>query len=103
MIKVICSKCQKEIVLFDNRYYGYDGMTSDNEEKRKYILHYKQRGKEPHSIEVAIENEPSLEDFNMVIGESVTYDFYSNSFSWIGIYIIDENGKKKKLYAFETS
>lgn len=103
VIKAKCALCQNEIVLFDSRYHGYNGMTFNDEEVKKYIPHFKQRGNKLYHIEITIENEPSLEAFNEVIGEQCSLDFYSNSFSWIGIYGLDENGKKKLLYDFETA
>ena len=29
VVKAQCSQCQKDILLFDSRYYGYDGMTAE--------------------------------------------------------------------------
>lgn len=103
VIKAICPKCQKEIVLFDSRYHGYEGMTSPDEEAKKYIPHYKQRDNKLYQIKVAVENEPSLEAFNVGINEQCTFEFYSNSFGWICIHGLDENGKEKLLYDFETA
>lgn len=103
VIKAVCSQCQKEIVIFDSRYYGYDGMTSNDEEAKKYILHFKQRDHKLYGIKVSIENEPSLEAFNEVLNEHYSLEFYSNSFSRISIHGLDEKGKQKLLYDFETA
>lgn len=102
VVKATCSQCQKEIVLFDSRYYGYEGMMSDDVEAKKYIPHFKPISRKLYSIEVSIENEPSLEAFNEVLKKQSSLEFYSNSFSWICIRGLDANGKKKILYDFET-
>ena len=103
VVKAICSQCQKEIVIFDSRYYGYDGMTSNNEEIKKYIPHFKQRDNKLYGIKVSIQNVPSLEAFKEVWNGHCSFEFYSNSFSWICIQGVDENGKQKVLYDFETA
>lgn len=103
VIKATCSQCQKEIVLFDSRYYGYEGMMSNDAEAKKYIPHFKPKGPKLHGIEVTIENEPSLEAFNEVWNEPCSLAFYSNSFSWIRIRGLDEKGKKLLLFDFETA
>ncbi|MCI7554073.1 MAG: hypothetical protein MST00_01330 [Tenericutes bacterium] len=102
-IKAICTKCKNEILVFDNRYYGYDGMTSENVEEKKYIPHLKMINKKSYSIEMIIENDESLEKFNEAIGEEKSFDFYSNSFSWIRINKIDENNKKTLVEDIETA
>ena len=101
--KAVCSKCQNEIVLFDNRYYGYDGMNADNEEAKNYVLDLKARNQKVYSIEVVVENELSLREFNEAIGENVSLEHYSNSFSRICIKGTDDSGKKTLLCDFETS
>jgi hypothetical protein len=103
VMKSTCSQCQKEIILFDSRYYGYEGMMSNDIEAKKYIPHFKQSGHNLYGIEVTVENEPSLEIFNNVSNKQCSLEFYSNSFSWIRIHGLDENGKKKLLYDFETA
>ena len=103
VMKATCSQCQKEIILFDSRYYGYEGMISSDAEAKKYIPHFKLSSRKLYSIEVTVENEPSLEMFNEVSNKQCSLEFYSNSFSWIRIRGLDENGKKKILYDFETA
>lgn len=103
VIKAICPKCQKEIVIFDSRHHGYDGMISDDEEMKKYILHFKQKGTEPCKIEVTVENEPSLEAFQKITNHDCSFEFYSNAFCSISIRRIDINGKKRLLFDFETA
>lgn len=103
VVKAICSHCQREILLFDSRYHGYDAMISDNKEVKKYIPVFKQRGNIAYGIEVTIENEPSLQAFTEALNEHCSYAFYSNSFHCIRLSGLDRNGKKKLLYAFETA
>lgn len=59
--------------------------------------------KKSYSIEMIIENDESLEKFNEAIGEEKSFDFYSNSFSWIRINKIDENNKKTLVEDIETA
>ena len=73
----------------------------DDEEEKEYIPNFKQR-KQKYSIEITVENELSLEAFNEVLGEQCTPELYSNSFSYIVICGVDENGNKIK-FSFETA
>lgn len=103
VIKVNCSQCQKEIIVFDNRYHGYDGMISDNKEEKNYTPKFKENDSISYKIEITIENDVSLDEFNERTGEEHSYEFYSNAFSWIKICRIDANGKKKILCDEETA
>ena len=103
VIKATCSQCQEEIVLFDSRYYGYEEMISNDEEAKKYIPHFKPINRKLYGIEITIENEPSLDAFNEILNEQCSLEFYSNSFSSICIYGLDEKENKKVLFAFETA
>lgn len=103
VVKAVCQSCGKEIVIFDSKVNGYDGMTSNNEEHKNYTPNFKQKGKTLYQIEVKIENDMSLEEFQKNTGGKYDFEFYSNAYSWISIYGISENGKKKKLFDFETA
>jgi hypothetical protein len=103
VIKAVCLQCQNDVVLFDSRTHGYDGMTSDHTEERNCIPHFKQRGNTPYSVEVAIENQPSLEAFNEMMEEQHSFAFYSNSFTSIRICGLGAKGKKELLYDIETA
>ena len=103
VIKAVCSVCGKEMVLFDSRKNGYDGMISEHEKENEYIPHFRQKGKSPYQIEIIVENDPSLEDFREASSIDCSFEFYSDSFSWIRIYGINETGKKKKLFDIETA
>ena len=101
--KIVCSKCKNEIVLFDSRYYGYDGVNSDNEAAKKYVLDFKVRTHKLYGVEVVVENELSLREFNDAVGKECSFECYSNSFSNIRINITDEKGKKSVLCDSETA
>ena len=103
VLKAMCSQCRKEIVLFDSRHHGYDGMRADDAEAAKYHPHFKPRDGKLYEIEVTVENDPSLDAFNEAMGEQCSSDVYSNSFCWIGIKGTDENGRKKVLFDFESA
>ena len=103
VIKAVCCQCKKKIVVFDNRYYGFDGTTSKHTEEREYTPNLNKINNNLYNIEIIIENEDSLDNFNEIIGEKCSMDFYSNSFSWIRINKIDEKGKKTLVEDIETS
>lgn len=104
VIKAKCESCGREHILFDNRFHGYDGMTSDKTaDVLAHKLFFKQKSKQSFSVTIKVENAPSLEDFNY---QSETYfdeKQYSNAFSWIVIYRTNNFGVKKKLFDYETA
>ena len=102
VVKAQCLQCQKDILLFDSRYYGYDGMMAEHQEERKYIPQLKQRGDGPFGIKIAVENDLSLEEFNENIGEQCSPEFYSNAFGHIRICGL-KGDRKTILYDFETA
>ncbi|MBQ9746850.1 MAG: hypothetical protein IJW21_08525, partial [Clostridia bacterium] len=99
--KASCSACGKEFILFDNRFHGYDavltsaGLERDLEYKPTYAQKKFKDGK-PRRIFFQIENYDTLEEFCEDMEEEYDEVTYSNSFSWIWVYAIDENGKKSK-------
>ncbi|MBQ8447644.1 MAG: hypothetical protein IJX27_01775 [Clostridia bacterium] len=106
--KAACSECGREFILFDNRFYGYDavlaseGMKRDLEYKPTYAQKKFKDGK-PRRLFFQIENFDTLEEFCKDMEEEYDEVTFSNSFSWIWVYIIDENGKKSKLFEYETA
>ncbi len=106
--KAICSECGKEFLLFDNRFHGYDavlaseGLSRDLEYKPTYAQKKFKDGK-PRRIKFEVENFDTLEDFCEDLGEEYDEATYSNSFSWIWVYAIDENDKKSKIFEYETA
>ena len=104
VLKAVCSECNQEIVLFDSRQYGYDGLnTAYKNEETDYTLDFKQTGVEPYRIDFIIENDSTLEEFREATGTDATMEMYSNSFSWICIYGTDMHGKRTKLFEQETA
>jgi len=57
----------------------------------------------PRRIFFQIENFDTLEEFCKDMEEEYDEVTFSNSFSWIWVYTIDENGKKTKLFEYETA
>ena len=103
VLKAMCSECGKEYVLFDSRKNGYDAMTSEDMDDLDYLPHFQNYGKKQYILEIKIENDESLEAFIENSGINCSEDFYSDSFSWIIIWGIDENCKRRKLFEFETA
>lgn len=104
VLKAECPICGKEIILFDSRTCGYDGVTEEHtEDCMAYLPHFKRKSNSPVKIEITIENDPSFEAFKEASGLDCTEDFYSNAFSWIQIHGISEEGKRKKLFDSETA
>ncbi len=103
VLKAKCCSCGKEHVLFDSRKNGYDAMTSEEREDLEYIPHYNNYSKKQYQLEICIENDESLEAFKEATGTNESEEFYSDAFSWIWIYGIDENQKRRRLYEFETA
>jgi len=106
--KAVCSECGREFILFDNRFHGYDavlaseGLNYDLEYKPTYAQKKFKDGK-PRRIKIEVENFDTLEEFCEDMEEEYDEVTYSNSFSWIWVYTIDENGKKSKLFEYETA
>ena len=104
VIKAVCAKCNEEHIIFDDRVNGYNGMVSDKEKKViEYMPHFKRKNRLPHRILIWIENDESLEKFNRNTLMNYDEKSYSDSYSWISIYGINEIGKKRKLYDIETA
>lgn len=107
VIKAKCSKCQKEHILFDSRYHGYSGKygnAATNSEK-EYVPHFRQKRRRdtlPVLLCVQLEYDDNLEEFQQNTGIACDYANYSDAYTWITIYAIDENGKKRKLFERET-
>lgn len=104
VLKAKCSACGKEILLFDNRTCGYDALTGEHTDAyMAYTPHFKPKGNSSLKIELTFENDSSLDAFKEATGMDCTEEFYSNAFSWIQIYGISDEGKRKKLLDEETA
>ena len=101
-----CSACGAEYLIFDNRFYGYDGVFCGEGTNPDYEPHYVQRitrDKTPRRVEITTENDGTLEQFRENTGIDCDYDAYSNGFGWISISAIDEKGKRTKLLDYESA
>lgn len=104
VIKIRCENCGAEHRIFDNRHHGYDGMTGTHtEEERNYQPRFRPKCRSAVGIEIKVENDPSLEDFEKNTGLRFTEEQYSNAFSWVKIYAVNPDGKKRTIFECETA
>lgn len=106
-IKIKCSECGKEYIIYDNRYHGYNGKFCNeaNNEEKNYIPHYKQKKRRdnmPVQIRIEVEHDSSIEEFRKNTDIVCTFEDYTESFTWLVIYTIDNQGKKRKIIDLET-
>jgi len=103
-VKIKCLHCGAEHLIFDSRYHGYDGITGDHTEKELlYQPHFRPKCKEGVGIEIKVENDPSIDAFQENTGLPFTEKQYSEAFSWIKIYAIKQDGKKRQIFDYETA
>lgn len=74
-----------------------------DKEKADYVPHFRIKCREAVSLAVKVENDESLEVFKENTGLDFTEDQYSDSFSWMAVYKFNDNGKKTKIFDFETA
>ncbi|MBR5119527.1 MAG: hypothetical protein IKV02_00885 [Clostridia bacterium] len=104
VIKVKCTECGKEHVVFDNRLHGYDGMAGEEtKETLEYEPHFKRKCKDIVSLYIKIENDESFEEFQENTDLGFSEEQYSDAFSWITIYKVNEFGKKAKIFDWESA
>jgi hypothetical protein len=109
IVKVKCTSCGKEHILFDSRFHGYDGVmperqsTYDNEEYEFISIKWKNDEEGIATFSIRIENDESYEDF-VENAFDTDLETYSNAFGWI---LIESNniktGVKKTILNEETS
>jgi hypothetical protein len=107
VIKIKCSKCEKEFSIFDSRYSGYNGKFCNTvtEEEKEYIPHFKQKkinGGLPSEICISVEHDAYPEEFEKNTGISCAYEDYTDAYTWIAVYFISKDLKKRKIFDFET-
>ncbi len=95
VVKAICESCKQEITIFDNRFHGYDSL-STTEEQYNYVPHYSSHKTSFSRVMIKLEH---LKDLSQPQDEEECYDY--NEFGWIGIYKI--SGNKKILYFDEET
>lgn len=104
-----CKHCGKEILLFDDRYYGYDGVCAHYEQPNKrYRADGKLKTTKPHcegagyKIYVTIDStgkDDLLEDSD----GPITEENWKDAFEWIKIDLeCSKCGKKKNVLNLET-
>lgn len=104
VIKAQCASCGKEHVIFDSRRHGYDGMTGEKTaEEINYKPSFQLKNKTAVSLTLKIENDASFEEFNENCDLGFTPEQYADAFSWLTIYKTSENGKKTKIFDWETA
>ena len=90
--------------MFDSRLHGYDGIVSEHcEEELEYSPHYRLKNQNALKVILVVENDTTLDTFVSNTGVKLNEQDYSNAYSWIAIYGIDDSGKKKILFEFETA
>lgn len=105
IIKAKCSNCGNEFVIFNNIENGYNANTDINiaKEKKEKVnfeqMLYKNLPIE-NNVKIVINNRLTYEDITKEF-ENATKEFYSNAFSCISIYILD-NKKYKCIYSEDT-
>ena len=108
VFRVTCAACGHEITVFDSRYHGYDALYCDEltPEAKAYEPSFRSTGNRdgsPMRIALKLEHDESLEEFRENVGDEATPEEYADAFTWIWIYGMGENGKKKKLFESETA
>jgi hypothetical protein len=105
-----CKQCGKEILLFDSRYYGYDGVCNHIEHPDKqYGTDGKIKTKKPHcegagyKVYVAFSNTGKDDLLVEQPIEGITEENWKDAFDWITIHLeCSKCGKKTKVLDFET-
>ena len=108
VFRVTCAACGHEITVFDSRYHGYDTLYCDEltPEAKAYQPTLRPTGNRdgsPMRIALRLEHDESLEEFRENVGAEATPEEYADAFTWIWIYGIGKNGKRKKLFESETA
>ncbi|MCM1260420.1 MAG: hypothetical protein NC182_05755 [Prevotella sp.] len=104
IIKVKCSKCGKEHLLFDNRIHGCDSADFDLNKRVNYEFIEKVFNKnigKSYKVEILIKNYWDFDDVESNGNEGLTEDDYSILFGYISIKAINEDNKKIKVYSEE--
>ena len=98
IVKVKCVECSKEFVVFDNYEHGYASTVYEKDKNSQNIL-YKIILKNPSEIVIKVHYSLSSSEISETVdNESINYE---NLFTSLDIYSV-RNGKKKKIFNFET-
>lgn len=103
ILKIKCSECGKQFILFDSRYHGYDAISEKErlqiKSDKEYIFSW---GRTSGEVKVKINNDLTLTEFLEEFKTSCVSKDYPNAFTNIIVYHII-NGKKKKVFEEETA
>ena len=107
VIKIRCYECKKEYILFDSRYHGYSGKFCRKltRETEQYIPHFKiikRRDGLPIKVCVLVEHDIDFEKFKSNTGIICSHKDYTDAYTWIKIYSVDADNKKRKIFEAET-
>jgi hypothetical protein len=106
-----CKNCGKEILLFDSRYYGYDGVCSHFENPNKeYGTDGKAKIKKEHcadagyKVYVTFSNTGKEDLFENDMGDgTITEENWKDAFDWIIVHLeCSKCGRKVKVLDLET-
>lgn len=107
-IKVKCTHCSDEFIVFDDEKNGYDAISMPVSTLPPVNSVFKQKkcrnSESKFQLHVAIQNEDSLEKFIEMYEEPATEEFYANAFSWIHIsgVLTDRPQKNVEILDLET-
>ena len=102
IIKVECSECGTQRVIYDSRYHGYNALVTDKHfSSTNKTYRYKLLQKDPMEVEIKIRNDLTYDEYCEEVEGNEVNEF-SNAFSCIEIYGI-KDGKKKKFFDEETA
>lgn len=104
VIKIKCNECGAERVIFDERYHGYNAVASEDrsgavERQDNFALVCD----DAVAVQVKVENDATLDEFNENTGLDFSEDQYANAFSWITIYKLNDKGKATIIFDEETA
>lgn len=96
IVKVKCSNCNKEIILFDSTQDGYDAVISEIKDKTKNEIKFKLITKFPQKINIKIYNFETFEQFKEETGLKNVNDYY-DGYGSIKITLINPKTNRKKV------
>ena len=104
IIKIRCNECGAERVIFDERYHGYNAVTSEDDSGAvEYQDSFVLICDDAVAVQMKVENDASLDEFNENTGLDFSEEQYSNAFSWITIYKLNDKGKATEIFEVETA
>lgn len=117
IVKVKCSHCEREFIVFDSRKHGYDALAdvfdtqnlsrhsevdNPNYESKSTLIFRNLCQEKQCAIKITVQNNLSRDEFFETFGNDVLETSYSEAFSHIAMYSIVD-GQSKKIFDMETS